>query len=535
MKRGKGISRRDLLKGAAVGTAAAAAAVSGVSRGLEMPGQGGLPSLSLGARRAEAAIAPWSGTVRHYELYSTDGYINSGSGVWPPAGDQTLIAGWPAPVYLWGFTDIDPNIPANLLVVPPKAAAPQGGPVGNAKFVSPFVECAVGDDVYITLHNRGFYQKLQKIQDDHSIHFHGIHAQTPYDGFPESAGSYSETLRYFWQEPFYLALGATPKARDAAWNAMSAAAQQAALAGSTPLVKANQLNPGGGVTNQFNLAPPPLGVGGLTPVQVEDATQFTYYFRAEHPGTYMYHCHVAASEHVQMGMYGALVIRPADGSLSVYGAGTNSDFDVEHTFILSEIDPLWHIAIEKGTRKGFYPPNWKPQLWFVNGRTFPTTVLPFAWNLPAGASEAEPRYNTYIKVPATQRFLIRYINMGYQEHPMHQHGWHMRIVGSDGRPWTEQREKFTILIGSGETYDVITTANPTYGVTDPAGSALSTSPNWRGIYVIHDHDDYRVTTNGLYPGGAAILIEATGVAGFPPGTPTFVNPYVPPPGIQPVP
>jgi len=44
-----------------------------------------------------------------------------------------------------------------------------------------------------------------------------------------------------------------------------------------------------------------------------------------------------------------------------------------------------------------------------------------------------------------------------------------------------------------------------------------------------------VTTNGLYPGGAAILVEATGVTGFPAGTPTFLNPYVPPPGIQPVP
>lgn len=30
----------------------------------------------------------------------------------------------------------------------------------------------------------------------------------------------------------------------------------------------------------------------------------TYIFDTEHPGTYMYHCHVEASEHVQMGMYG---------------------------------------------------------------------------------------------------------------------------------------------------------------------------------------------------------------------------------------
>ena len=37
----------------------------------------------------------------------------------------------------------------------------------------------------------------------------------------------------------------------------------------------------------------------------------TYFFQPEHPGTYMYHCHVEASEHVQMGMYGAVVIYPS--------------------------------------------------------------------------------------------------------------------------------------------------------------------------------------------------------------------------------
>ena len=45
----------------------------------------------------------------------------------------------------------------------------------------------------------------------------------------------------------------------------------------------------------------------------------TYYFHPENPSTLMYHCHVEASEHVQMGMYGALVIYPSMKSLAENG------------------------------------------------------------------------------------------------------------------------------------------------------------------------------------------------------------------------
>ena len=36
----------------------------------------------------------------------------------------------------------------------------------------------------------------------------------------------------------------------------------------------------------------------------------TYYYNVTEPGTYMYHCHVEATEHMQMGMLGNLYVRP---------------------------------------------------------------------------------------------------------------------------------------------------------------------------------------------------------------------------------
>jgi len=35
-----------------------------------------------------------------------------------------------------------------------------------------------------------------------------------------------------------------------------------------------------------------------------------YRFKAPHPGTYLYHCHVVSAIHVQGGMYGLLIVKP---------------------------------------------------------------------------------------------------------------------------------------------------------------------------------------------------------------------------------
>jgi hypothetical protein len=51
----------------------------------------------------------------------------------------------------------------------------------------------------------------------------------------------------------------------------------------------------------------------------------TYFFHPEDPGTLMYHCHVEASEHVQMGMYGALIIYPSMKSLAKNGITKNGE------------------------------------------------------------------------------------------------------------------------------------------------------------------------------------------------------------------
>ena len=60
--------------------------------------------------------------------------------------------------------------------------------------------------------------------------------------------------------------------------------------------------------------------------------------------------------------------------------------------------------------------------------------------------------------------LIRMINMGYETQPMHMHGFHGKVIGSDQRAWYWANtpgltptglglEKNTLTIGSGEAYE----------------------------------------------------------------------------------
>ena len=56
-------------------------------------------------------------------------------------------------------------------------------------------------------------------------------------------------------------------------------------------------------------------------------SSITYYYNIIEPGTYMYHCHVEATEHMQMGMLGNLFVRPAqDGTSKTYDGKTYTRF-----------------------------------------------------------------------------------------------------------------------------------------------------------------------------------------------------------------
>jgi len=218
-----------------------------------------------------------------------------------------------------------------------------------------------------------------------------------------------------------------------------------------------------------------------TPARV--GRSVTYRFTATHAGTYWYHCHVETVDHLTMGMYGALIVHPRDGPGRAWSDGPA--YDRAFTLLLSELDPAWSAAV--GAGRGVDRTRFDPRYFFVNGRSFPETML---------------APDTHVVGYLGEQVLVRLINAGYGWRSMHMHGFHFEVVATDGRPLAHPYLKDTLSIGPGERYDVMVTL-------DQLGS-----------YPFHSHAILDNLNDGVYPGGIHTMVTVVA-----PGEPLW-----PPPG-----
>ena len=217
----------------------------------------------------------------------------------------------------------------------------------------------------------------------------------------------------------------------------------------------------------------PMTAPGGHPVM--QGEHYTYHFVAKYAGTYYYHCHVSAAEHIQMGMYGPLVIRPRGQPNRAYA--DTPTFDKEYTFVLSDMDSGMHQADYSALHTGGGDPNWvqyHPNYFLINGKAWPDPMM-------------DPQDN--IEATVGQIVLVRLINTGYVVHSMHSHGFHFLVLGSDGRKLDAPYYKDTLDIAPGERYDILFTL-------DQAGR-----------FMFHDHIEQNTTNDGDYPGGMMTMIS----------------------------
>jgi FtsP/CotA-like multicopper oxidase with cupredoxin domain len=209
----------------------------------------------------------------------------------------------------------------------------------------------------------------------------------------------------------------------------------------------------------------------LAPVAAAAGGNMTYSFVATRPGTYLYESGTDPAKQVQMGLFGALVVRPAGHPERAYAdPSTQFDQSAEYVMILSEIDPTLHQAVERN--RSYDYTRYHPRYWMINGRSFPDTIAPngASWlpTQPYGAmvhirpydpnpldSHGDPNPN-YNPDPA----LVRYLSVGTRNHPFHPHGNHGRVIGRDGSLLQGAAaadlsyEKFLVNVAPGQTWDV---------------------------------------------------------------------------------
>jgi FtsP/CotA-like multicopper oxidase with cupredoxin domain len=99
-------------------------------------------------------------------------------------------------------------------------------------------------------------------------------------------------------------------------------------------------------------------------------SRYTYQWRASRAGTFFYHCHRNAPLHVQMGMFGFLILDPPSGPGTLYAGGPQ--YDVEALWGTYDVDPFWrtynHASGEKNAIAEHVRLNrFRPRYFTVNG------------------------------------------------------------------------------------------------------------------------------------------------------------------------
>lgn len=183
-------------------------------------------------------------------------------------------------------------------------------------------------------------------------------------------------------------------------------------------------------------------------ITVNPGSTLTYYYRVNDPGTYMYHCHVEATEHMQMGMLGMLNVTPRqDGIAKVdasnglsyakfaYNDGDGSTgYDVAATVQVDGMDRNFHELHSAVQPLPFL--EMQDTYAQVNGRGYPMTT--FETDMPKAADSGgndgtglpSQRIDGVVHANAGDRILLRLTNLSVTSYyTVTALGLPMKVVG----------------------------------------------------------------------------------------------------------
>jgi FtsP/CotA-like multicopper oxidase with cupredoxin domain len=208
--------------------------------------------------------------------------------------------------------------------------------------------------------------------------------------------------------------------------------------------------------------------GGLTGLMTQEAAPggtVSYTFLASSPGTRAYYSGTQSDLQVEMGLYGAIIVLPKavpaactsglpSANLLVEAAHSEHDFrlsqaaydhprtcyDREYLFQFAEMDVNIHrqalaqvtaltgcTAGAAGCSLEVPTEPYHPGYFLINGRSMPDDM-----DANYGVEYPHQPYNGNPHMHPGEQVLIRVIGQGRWQHPFHEHGNHVRILGRDG-------------------------------------------------------------------------------------------------------
>lgn len=164
----------------------------------------------------------------------------------------------------------------------------------------------------------------------------------------------------------------------------------------------------------------------------------TFRFVAPSAGTYFYHSHVDTALQMEMGLYGAVIVRPPNGASNIAWEDGPA-FDREYIWQLHTFDTRWHTAAATGPATLRYRPN----VFMINGKDGAATLTD-----PA----------TAIRAAQGKKVLLRLISYGQMPAVVDLGGVPFKVIAADGRPAKEPiAGQRTWRISPGERYDLLLT------------------------------------------------------------------------------
>jgi hypothetical protein len=169
-----------------------------------------------------------------------------------------------------------------------------------------------------------------------------------------------------------------------------------------------------------------------------------YRFYASHAGTYFYHCHVLSILHVQLGMYGSIIVRANAGAQEVWTGGPS--FDREYNWLSSEIDQEWFDSIPSqhigdSTVVEVQVKAYQPDFFLVNGKA---------------NQNLDTLRSARIVANSGEKVHLRLGNMGYLANKViFPAALNAEVVASDGRPLPSSLAWDTLWVYPGERYSVL--------------------------------------------------------------------------------
>lgn len=196
-----------------------------------------------------------------------------------------------------------------------------------------------------------------------------------------------------------------------------------------------------------------------------------YSFTASTAGTYLYSDTLNSNINREMGLYGVLIVGPADGSNRVWTDGPAYSF--QRTWVVSEMDkPRWNDVVAGGgtVNTAVYKPNY----FLINGK---------------GGFDGMHDAATTIDGTVGQTALVRIVNGGQFAHSLHFHGNHFQVLSVNGVRHTSPYQELDVI-----NIPPMGTAEVLYYLNQP------------GDYPMHIHTAQMETANGVYLNGVVTMI-----------------------------